>query len=110
MRVPLPREAAAFSAISRQHTTLKKETFSSHSLVWRFCQRRLTATPNVAFAVPLGRKRSSGSRVTLPTRVMVLSAIFCSCRSWRRFGGHSGRTGRRPVSGRRDLLGDANHL
>jgi len=49
-RMPLLSDSAAFSAISRHTTMLKNETFSSHSLVWRFCQRRLTARPNVATA------------------------------------------------------------
>ena len=39
-----------FSAISRQHTTSKNEVASSHSWVWRFCQRRLTASPKVTLA------------------------------------------------------------
>ena len=30
--------------------TLKKETCSSHSPDWRFCQRRLTATPKLGHA------------------------------------------------------------
>src|SRR5207237_8617862 len=52
-REPFPSDSATFSAISRQHTTLKKLVCSSHSWVWRFCQRRLTATPKLAFAEPL---------------------------------------------------------
>jgi hypothetical protein len=51
-RVPLVIDSPMFSAISRQATTLKKETCSSHSWVWRFCQRRLTARPNDAVAAP----------------------------------------------------------
>ncbi len=51
-REPLVRLSATFSAISRQHTTSKKEVASSHSWVWRFCQRRLTARPKLAVACP----------------------------------------------------------
>ena len=54
MREPLVRDSPAFSAISRQATTLKKEVASSHSLVWRFIQRRLTARPNWQVAAPAG--------------------------------------------------------
>jgi hypothetical protein len=54
MRAPLPMDSHTFSAISRQHTTLKKLVCSSHSWVLRFCHRRLTATPNDALATPLG--------------------------------------------------------
>ena len=51
-REPLPSDSVTFSAISRQQTTLKKLVCSSHSLLWRFCQRRLTAMPNDALAAP----------------------------------------------------------
>ena len=51
-REPFPSDSATFSAISRQQTTLKNEVCSSHSWVLRFCHRRLTATPNDAFAAP----------------------------------------------------------
>src|SRR5262249_8233139 len=74
-RVPFPIDSATFSAISRQHTTLRKLVCSSHSFVWRFCQRRLTATENDALAAPPAVYRISGSRVTLPTIVTELSAI-----------------------------------
>ena len=73
--MPLPTDSDTFSAISRQHTTLKKEVRSSHSLVWRFIHRRFTARPNVAFGCPPEVYRISGSRVTLPTTVTVLSAM-----------------------------------
>ena len=49
-REPRLSDSAAFSAISRQHTTSKKEVASSHSWVWRFCHRRLTARPKLAVA------------------------------------------------------------
>src|SRR5205823_6037170 len=84
MRAPLVRDSLAFSAISRQHTMLKNEVASSHSFVWRFCQRRFTARPNVAVACPVAVNRSSGSRVMLPIRVtlfpldMSLYAPFAS--------------------------------
>ena len=68
-RAPLVSDSLAFSAISRQQTTSKNDTASFFSLVWRSFQTRLTASPKVAVAWPLGVKRSSGSRVTLPTRV-----------------------------------------
>src|SRR5271166_1475252 len=51
-RMPLARLRAAFSARSRQQTTSKNETASSHSLVSRSCQRRLTATPSRVVAWP----------------------------------------------------------
>ena len=51
-RVPLAIESLTFSAMSPQHTTLKKLVRSSHSFVWRFCHRRLTAMPRRAFAWP----------------------------------------------------------
>jgi hypothetical protein len=50
-----PRALAAIrrrSRLLRQQTTLKKLVCSSHSCDWRFCQRRLTATPNDALAAP----------------------------------------------------------
>ena len=65
-----------FSAISRQHTTSKNEVASSHSWVWRFCQRRLTASPKVTLAWPVLVKRSSGSRVTFPTSTTLLSVAM----------------------------------
>jgi hypothetical protein len=43
-----------------QATTSKKEVDSSQVLVWRFCQRRLTATAKVAVAWPVGVKRQLG--------------------------------------------------
>ena len=51
-RVPLGHDAAAFSPRSPQAEMLKKETCSSHSPDWRFCQRRLTATPKVVTLRP----------------------------------------------------------
>src|SRR6202044_4292196 len=72
-RAPRLRLSAAFSAISRQQTTSKNEVASSHSWVWRFCHRRLTANPKVTLAWPVLVKRSSGSRVTFPTSVTLLS-------------------------------------
>ena len=75
------RVSLTFSAISRQHTTSKKEVASSHSWVWRFCQRRLTANPKEAVGCPVLVKRNSGSRVMLPTRTTLLSVgIVCSSR------------------------------
>ena len=50
MRLPLAIESLTFSAMSPQQTTLKKLVRSSHSFVWRFCQRRLTAMPRRALA------------------------------------------------------------
>src|SRR6516162_6769675 len=69
-RVPRVRDWAVFSASWPHETTSKNDVASSHSWVWRFCQRRLTATPKVAVAWPLGVNRSSGSRVRLPTMLM----------------------------------------
>ena len=68
-REPRVRLSEAFSAISRQQTTSKNEVASSHSWVWRFCQRRLTARPKVVVAWPVLVNRRSGSRVMFPTRV-----------------------------------------
>ena len=39
--------------ICDQHFTSKKEVCSSHSLFWRFCQRRLTAKPKLATAITI---------------------------------------------------------
>src|SRR5271154_4674735 len=72
-REPRARLSDAFSAISRQHTTSKNDVASSHSWVWRFCQRRLTANPKEAVGCPVLVKRSSGSRVMFPTRITLLS-------------------------------------
>src|SRR5438132_6207538 len=71
IREPLARLSEAFSAICCQQTTSKNDVASSHSWVWRFIHRRLTASPKLAVAWPLGVKRSSGSRVMLPTTVTV---------------------------------------
>src|ERR1700691_2647344 len=67
-RAPLWVLSLTFSASSRQQTTSKNDVASSHSCVWRFCQRRLTASPKVVVDCPLGVTRISGSRVTFPTR------------------------------------------
>src|SRR6202012_6222561 len=72
-RAPRVRVSLTFSAISLQHTTSKKDVASSHSWVWRFCQRRLTASPKEAVGCPVLVNRSSGSRVMLPTRITLLS-------------------------------------
>src|SRR6476620_822877 len=73
IRVPLCNEAAAFSPSVSHATTLKNETFSCHSpFTWK---RRLTASPKLATPLPPPVKRSSGSRVMLPTRVTELSAM-----------------------------------
>src|SRR5579875_323373 len=65
-RLPRPRDWATFSASWPQQTMSKNDVASSHSWLWRFCQRRLTATPKVVVAWPDGVNRSSGSRVRLP--------------------------------------------
>ena len=59
-RVPLASDSPTFSASWAQQVTSKKETCSSHSWVWRFCQRRLTARPKVATAWPRGREAQLG--------------------------------------------------
>jgi hypothetical protein len=74
-RLPFWRVSETFWPSWAQQTTSKNDVCSSHCWVWRFIQRRLTARPNVAMAWPEGVKRSSGSRVTLPMRVTVLSAM-----------------------------------
>src|SRR5205814_36008 len=111
-RAPFCRDSLVFSAISRQHTTLKNEVASSHSWVWRFCQRRLTAMPSEALAWPLGVNRSSGSRVMLPTSVMLfpLDMVLRSVRVLTRFGPCLlTRRGAGP-SPAGDAFGKADHL
>src|SRR5437773_6235042 len=81
MRAPFWIDSPTFSPMSPQQTTLKNEVASSHSWVWRFCQRRLTARPKLAFAWPLLVNRSSGSRVTLPTKVTLLPFAISMLRS-----------------------------
>ena len=68
-REPFSSDSLTFWARSRQQVTLKKEVDSSHCWLSRFCHRRLTATPKVVTGAPDGVKRSSGSRVRLPTMV-----------------------------------------
>src|SRR5262245_17553419 len=68
-RAPFSSDSDTFWARSRQQVTLKKEVLSSHCWLSRFCHRRLTATPKVVTGAPAGVKRSSGSRVRLPTMV-----------------------------------------
>src|ERR671919_1923734 len=103
-RAPFFSDDAAFSAMSCQQTTSKKLTFSSHSPVERFCQRRFTATPRRAWAWPLGVKRSSGSRVTFPTMVMLLPDISSL------FSLSDLRRGCRPRRRLESDVGDADHL
>src|SRR5205814_3605090 len=110
---PLPREALAFSAISRQQTTSKNDTASCHSPDWRSCQRRLTARPKLAVACPLGVNRSSGSRVTLPTRVTLFPFAMLSSSVRVRTRHHRGRLAvtAGPRGGvPRDPVGDADDL
>ena len=81
-RSPRRSDSLTCSARSRQQTTSKNDVVSSHSWLWRFCQRRLTATPNLAEAEPFWVKRSSGSAVAFPTMVRVQSGIvvpFLAC-------------------------------
>src|SRR3978361_2294155 len=107
IRLPLATDSPAFSAREAQATTLKKETCSSHSLVWRFCQRRLTAMPRRRLAWPDGVYRSSGSRVTLPTRVMGLSGMVRSSLGvGAGSGGHGLAGGARPRGPPLHVLGD----
>src|SRR5207244_994031 len=93
----------------RQQTTLKNDVASSQSLVWRFCHRRLTASPNVAVACPVAVNRSSGSRVMLPTRV-TLFPFAISLRSVpSRTRAHGSVPGRGPLAADR-RIGEADHL
>ena len=109
-RAPRVRVSLTFSAISRQHTTSKKEVASSHSWVWRFCHRRLTASPKEAVGCPVLVKRSSGSRVMLPTRTTLLSvAIVCSSRPATRLGAASWRPAGPPLAAA-DGLGQPDDL
>src|SRR5581483_932034 len=72
-RAPFWSDCATFSPIWPQQFTLKNDVCSSHwPLRWK---RRFTASPKVAIACPEEVKRSSGSRVMLPTRVTELSGI-----------------------------------
>src|ERR1035437_7109306 len=50
IRAPLVRLSATFSARSRQQMTSRNEVDSSHSLVSRFCHRRLTASDRAVVA------------------------------------------------------------
>ena len=74
-RMPFVTDSATFSAKSRQHVTSKKESFSSQFLDFMF-----QATPKLQTGAPPGVNRSSGSRVTLPTTVTVLSNAISSLR------------------------------
>ena len=76
-RAPLVRLRATFSASSRQQATSKKEVDSSHSLVSRFCHRRLTASDSELWAWPSLVYRISGSRVRLPATVTVVWLSWC---------------------------------
>src|SRR5437764_7722380 len=111
-REPRVNDSLAFSAISRQQTTSKNDVASSHSWVWRFCHRRLTASPNVAVAAPEGVNRNSGSRVMLPIRVTLFPFDMVISRSVRVRGlpspGYFG-DGRATCSARH-LLGQADDL
>src|SRR5438132_7010626 len=90
---------------------LKNEVASSHSWVWRFCHRRLTARPSEAFACPLGVNRNSGSRVMLPTSVMLfpLDSVLRSVHVLTRFGPCLLASGAGPSLGG-DAFGEADHL
>src|SRR5207248_1381691 len=81
IRAPFWIDSPTFSPMSPQQTTLKNDVASSHSWVWRFCHRRLTARPKLAFAWPLAVNRSSGSRVTFPTTVTLLPVAISMLRS-----------------------------
>ena len=77
-RMPFWRDSATFSAACRQTAQLRNiASPSRHSLVWRSNVRGVDATVKFATAAPDGVKRSSGSAVRLPTRVMVVSPAMC---------------------------------
>ena len=82
-REPFASDSLAFSAISRQHTMSKNDTASLRSFVCRSFQTRLTASPKLAVAWPEGVNLNSGSRVMLPTRVMLLPFAIALLRSVR---------------------------
>src|ERR1700722_178112 len=98
---PMVRLSAALSAISRQHPTSKNEVASSHSCVWRFCHRRLTARPKLAVAWPVLVNRSSGSRVMFPTRVTTFPLAISARRP---AGGGGGPTAGHLVGDPHDLV------
>ncbi len=72
--MPFCSDSATFSAACRQTAQLRNiASPSRHSLVLRSNVRGVEATVKFATAAPDGVKRSSGSAVRLPTRVMVVS-------------------------------------
>ncbi len=73
-RVPLVRDSATFSAASRQMAQrMNNVSPSFHSLDCLSSVRGVLATVKFATAAPEGVKRSSGSPVRFPTRVMTVS-------------------------------------
>src|SRR3954465_6090642 len=87
-RMPFWSDSATFSAACRQTAQLRNiAPPSRHSFVLRYNARGVEATVKFATAAPDGVKRSSGSAVRLPTKVMgvspamklsvVMSDVFC---------------------------------
>src|SRR5688572_28058360 len=71
---PLDRYVAQFSPCAPQTVTSKKFGLSSHS-PFAFFRRLLTATRSLQTDVPLGKLRSSGSRVRLPVTTTTFTFV-----------------------------------
>src|SRR5579884_1337767 len=111
-RLPRAKDWSQFSPRVPQATTSMNDVDSSHSLDWRFCHLRLTATPKVAMAWPAPVKRSSGSRVMFPVMVTLLPldmSLLSVC-PFVRTGGRGSRvdSGRPGTAG--DLVGEPDDL
>ena len=77
-RIPFCSDSATFSAACRQTAQLRNIASPSfHSPVCRSKVRGVEATVKLATGAPDGVKRSSGSAVRLPTRVMTVSPAMC---------------------------------
>ena len=77
-RIPFCSDSATFSAACRQTAQLRNIASPSfHSPDWRSKVRGVEATVKLATGAPDGVKRSSGSAVRLPTRVMTVSPAMC---------------------------------
>src|SRR4051812_40278928 len=98
-RVPLVSDSAMLSAMSRNPVQLMNSGSPSfHSPDVRSRMRGVDAIVNLTMLLPLGRIRSSGSAVRLPTMVIVvsfaISVLLVGDGSGRDLRGHPGH--RRP--------------
>src|SRR3954470_9649767 len=84
-RIPFCNDSATFSAACRQTAQLRNIASPSfHSPDWRSKVRGVEATVKLATGAPEGVKRSSGSAVRLPTRVMTVSPAMVVASGLRR--------------------------